>query len=274
MDLKRVAPTLAAMACLGLVAPLGAQAKPDARASGDPVATNPAVVGVPIARTGKALDQAASLIEAGKGASAVAPLRATRRYLIRSYRGAKYLIENAPPPAEDARAARRFKRLARRVVRAARRGGSGGWIRAQASGDPGPILADGPTAVFNVLTSQYEAATTAIGMLPDTKGNLQNRVGTVLRTAVVLRNRVVKLAHAATPPPEEDAAAAQDADDAATFDVVMPGLVLLLNDEIQQIQATLQDGSAASAASVLNTVLSADVTILGRVNLWWPPAED
>jgi len=80
----------------------------------------------------------------------------------------------------------------------------GGWVHARAADDPvGPVIADGPTAVFNVLTSQFNAATAAAGMAPDTKGNLLAKVTTALNTAVVLRNRLMKVVHNAAPPAEE-----------------------------------------------------------------------
>src|SRR3954451_23385771 len=104
----------------GLAALLPAAAT---QAGGGAPPIDPPIVGVPIARTQIALNHAADAVDAGNGAQAVGPLRASRRYLIRSYRGAKYLIANAPPPpAEDASAAT-FRRLARRGIRAMRRGG-------------------------------------------------------------------------------------------------------------------------------------------------------
>lgn len=286
MFVKRTTMALALTAGLAFAAPAGAaDAKPGgplAQSAGDPVPQNPAVVGVPIARTARALDNAAQAIDRGRGATAAGPLRASRRYLIRSYRGARYLITNAPPPpAEDARvsprrfrvSSLRFRRLARRVVRAARQNKQTGWIRAQASGDPvGPLFADAPTAVFNVLTSQYDAATTAVGLLPETKGNLLKRVQATLNTAVILRNRLVQVIHQIAPTPVDDARASQESDDVTTFDVVMPGLGVLLADEIQQIQATMADTSVPAASrDVLGSVLAADQLIQNRVNTWWPP---
>jgi hypothetical protein len=254
-----------------------------ASAGGDAPPLNPSVVGVPIMRTQIAIDNAADAVDSGQGATAAGPLRASRRYLIRSYRGAKFLIENAPPPPpEEAKvSSSRFVRLARRAVRASHRGTVGkSWLRVRASGDgAGPVFADLPTAVFNVLTSQYSAATSAVGMVPDVKGNLLNRVKTTLNTAIVLRNRLVKIVAAAAPPapPEEaKAKASQEEEEGATFDATMPGLAVLLGDEIQQIQATVADASTPAASrTVLNDALAADQQILTRVNTLWPPvAED
>ena len=247
-------------------------------AGGDAPPLNPAIVGVPLKRTAKALDKAADAVDAGKGATAANHLRASRRYLIRSYRGAKYLIANAPPPeAEEASAGARFRRAARRFVRATRSSAAkGSRVRARASQDVAlPVLADAPTAVFNVFTSQYDAATTAIGILPDVTGNLLKRAKVTVNTAVILRNRLVKLVAAAAPPAAEEARAAQEAEEAATFDLVMPGLSILLGDEIQQITATQQDANVPAAArATLADVLAADNLILTRVNTLWPPATE
>jgi hypothetical protein len=259
---------------LAVVVPAAAQA------GGDAPPLNPSVVGVPIQRTDKAVGNAADAIDAGNGAQAIGPLRASRRYLIRSYRGAKVLIANMPPPdAEEAKvSARKYVRLARRYVKASRSrpSSSRGWIRAQASGDgAGPVFADAPTAVFNVFTSQYNAATATVGMLPDVQGNLLNRVKTSLNTAIVLRNRLVKIVAAAAPPAPEEARIAQEAEEATTFDMVMPGVSILLADEIQQMQATAQDTTVPAASrTALTNALAADQQILQRVNTLWPPATE
>jgi hypothetical protein len=282
---------LLALAGAGLALTLPAvtaEAKPTdpaAHAAGSgAAAVDPPIVGIPIARTDRALANAGDAIDAGNGAQAVGPLTASRRYLIRSYKGAKYLIDNAPPapPASDGSASRRtFVRLARRSVRASRGGTNrnGGWIRARSSGNGGggPAFADAPTAVFDVFTSQFNAATAAVGMVPDAKGNLLAKVQTTLNTAVVLRNRLVKIIHAASPPapPAGDGrvhARASGAEGGATFDAVMPGLIVLIDAELQQMQAMAQDTSVPAASqAALTKAIAADKQIEARVNLWWPP---
>ena len=283
MVLKKPILPLALIASLAIAIPAGTAAAEPAEpvahaAGGDAPPLNPSIVGVPIMRTQAALDNAADAVDEGQGATAAGPLRASRKYLIRSYQGAKYLIANMPPPeAEEARvSARKFRRLAHKFIRASRGNASsaGGWIRAQASGDAaGPVFADAPTAVFNVLMSQYSAATTAVGMLPDTTGNLLNRVKTTLNTAIILRNRLVQIVAAAAPPVADEAQAAQD--DVTTFDMVMPGLAILLGDEIQQMQAATQDTTIPAAPrTALSAALAADQQILTRVNTLWPPATE
>jgi hypothetical protein len=284
MVLQRSTLLVMLMAVLAVaVSAATAQASTPANAAGgDPAPLNPSIVGVPILRTDTALGNAADAIDSGNGAAAVGPLKASRRNLLRSYRGAKFLIAHMPPPdAEEARvSSRRFVRLAKRFIRASRRGSGSVWIRAQASDDvAGPVFADTPTAVFNVFTSQYQAATAAAGMAPDTKGNLLNRVKTSLNTAIILRNRLVKIVAAAAPPaPPEDArvhAHASQEEGVTTFDMVMPGVAVLLGDELQQLQSLAEDTSVPAASrAALNDAIAADNVITTRVNALWPPATE
>jgi hypothetical protein len=253
-------------------------------AGGDAPAQNPAIVGVPIQRTQESLSNAADAVDAGDGAGAAGALTASRRYMLRSYAGAKYLIAHPPPaPAEEGSAnPQRFRKLARGFIRASRHGHQLGWIQAHASDDAaGPVIADGVTAVFNVLTSQYSAATTAVGIAPDVKGQLLAKVKTTLNTAIVLRNRLVKVIHQAAPPaPAEDGrvkARASQEEGAPTFDTVMPGLTVLLDDELQQMQAAADDNSIpADSKAILTSAIAADKQIETLINQYWPPtaAED
>ena len=273
---KRTTLPLALAASIALALPAAANA------GGDAPPLNPSVVNVPIQRTQIAIDNAADAIDGGQGATAAGPLRASRRYLIRSYNGAKYLIANQPaPPVDDAKvSSRKYVKLARRFIRASRRGSSSRWISARASQFAGPVFADAATAVFNVFSSQYSAATASVGMLPDVTGNLLNRVKTTTNTAIVLRNRLVKIVAAAAPPaPPEDAKvrarASQEEGEVTTFDLVMPSVSVLLGDEIQQMQATIQDTSVPAASkAVLTNALAADQQIKTRVDTLWPPVVD
>ena len=256
---------------------------PTAHAAGSgPPPVDPAIVGVPIQRTSVALANAADAIDAGNGAQAVGPLTASRRYLLRSYAGAKYLIANAPPPVAEAGSVRAhtFLRLARATVRASHRraAGKGGWIHAHSSGAEatGPAFADAPTAVFDVLTSQYNAATAAVDMSPDTTGTLLSKVKTTLDTAIVLRNRLVKVVAAAAPPaPAEAGSVHAHASQAVPgeFDAVMPGLTVLLDDELQQMTAASQDANTpADVKTMLTSAIAADKQVEALVNQIWPPA--
>jgi hypothetical protein len=172
---------------------------------------------------------------------------------------------------------RKFVTLAKKAVRTShsRAAGKGGWITAHASGGAvGPVFADGPTAVFDVFTSQYGAATGAVGMAPDATGQLLAKVKTTLNTAIVLRNRLVKIIAAAAPPATEASVKAHASGGAVTtFDVVMPGLTVLLDDEMQQMTAASADPSVpAESKAMLATAIAADTQIETLVNQTWPPA--
>jgi hypothetical protein len=284
MAVRRPTRWLALIAGLAFAMPAAAAqastAGPVAHAAGGGApALDPAIVGVPIQRTAAAVSNAADAIDAGDGAGAVGPLTASRRYLLRSYNGAKYLIAHPPPaPAGDGSANRqKFRKLARSFIRASRHGRQGAWIKAHSSGNggAGPAFADGVTAVFDVFTSQYTAATAAIGMAPDTKADLLSKVKTTLNTAIVLRNRLVKVVHAAAPPaPAGDGRVhAHASDGPPTFDVVMPGLIVLLDAELQQMQAAAADASVPSdSKAILTSAIAADKQIESLVNQYWPPA--
>jgi hypothetical protein len=282
---KRTTALLSLAASLALAVPAAvAEARPApplAQAAGSGAAAiDPPIVGVPITRTANALANAADAIDTGNGAQAVGPLTASRRYLLRSYNGAKYLIANAPPPPAEAGSAnpQKFRRLARSFIRASHRGDQQGWIKAHASGNggAGPAFADPPTAVFDVFTSQFNAATAAVGMAPDTKGDLLAKVKATLNTAIVLRNRLVKVIHTAAPPaPAEAGSVHAHASQAVAgeFDAVMPGLTVLLDAELQQMQAAAADTSVPSdAKAILTSAIAADKQIENLVNQYWPPA--
>ncbi len=243
-------------------------------AGGDVPPLTPAILNVPIIRTDKALERAALQIEQGNDVRAGRSLAAVRRYLTRSSNGSRYLIDNPPPVAEEARAtAGRLTRLAHRAVRNAKRHADGGWIRARASGDVvGPTFADTPTAVFSVLTSQYSAVTQTVDMLNDATAAGLNDVTTTLDRALTLRDRLVQFIHTNAPPP--DAEEAQE-EGVPTFDVVMPGLVVLIDDELQQLRAETGDASLPAAAqAAIRDAIRTDRQIENDINTFWPPAAE
>jgi hypothetical protein len=200
----------------------------------------------------------------------------------RTYLAPEYLIANQPPPAADAASVspKKFVKLAKRAIRAARARAASGprRITAVASGGAvGPVFADAPTAVFNVLTSQYSAATAAVAMAPDATGQLLAKVNTTLDTAIILRNRLVQIIHTAAPPVADDARVKAHAaqDDVTTFDMVMPGLTLLIGDELQQMNAASADPAVpAEAKAVLTDAIAADTQVQNLVNTYWPPVVD
>jgi hypothetical protein len=112
-------------------------------------------------------------------------------------------------------------------------------------------------------------------MAPDVKGNLLKRVQTTLNTAVILRNRLVKFVHTNAPPPpvEEGRVRARTADAPADpYGAMMLGLNVLIDAELQQLQATADDTSIPQASrDSLTKAIAADKQIEGLVNQYWPP---
>jgi hypothetical protein len=112
-------------------------------------------------------------------------------------------------------------------------------------------------------------------MYPDTTGALQAKVKLVLNTSIILRNRLVKAAHAAEPPPAAAGRVSAHSSGAApvagSYAPVMPGLIVLLDDEIQQMTAALPSATAGEKTDLQNAI-AADQKIETLVNTWWPPA--
>jgi hypothetical protein len=55
----------------------------------------------------------------------------------------------------------------------------------------------------------------------------------------------------------------------------MPGLTVLLDDELQQLQGMAADSSVPSdSKAILTSAIAADKQIEALVNQYWPPAVD
>jgi hypothetical protein len=88
----------------------------------------------------------------------------------------------------------------------------------------------------------------------------------------------VKVIHAAAPPapPAGDSGVHAHSSGAepvgGTFDAVMPGVIVLISAEMQQMQATRDDTSVPAASrAALSNIIAADFQIAFLVNQWWPP---
>ena len=132
------------------------------------------------------------------------------------------------------------------------------------------------TAVFSVVCTRESSVPCTSGSIPTAAVAALNWLVKTSKTAVVLRNRLVKIIHAAEPPaPVGDGrvhARASGAPVAATFGSVMPGLTVLLDAELQQMKATQQDTSVPSASrAALSKAIAADTQIEALVNQYWPP---
>ena len=116
-------------------------------------------------------------------------------------------------------------------------------------------------------------------MAPDTKGELLAKVKTLAqhgdRPAQPAREGRARGRARPRPPRKAGAHAhASQEEGAATFDAVMPGLTVLLDDELQQMQAAASQDARCppTPRPILTSAIAADQQIETLVNQYWPPA--
>ncbi len=227
----------------------------------------PSIVNRRLVRGEKALDRATDYVDRDKPDKAVTSLLNARRNMYAAWRGAKYVIDHAPPPPPVESGSVRGSRGAVHM--------SGGAV--------GPALASPPETAVAVLGLQHDVATTAFGLIDGAKGTLLAAVNTTIFAALNRRDQAIAYIHQVAPPAppvesgslrvkRQGSVRASGAPVAATFDTVMPGIVPDLDDELQQIEAQ-QDGGAVvpTGKKILNSA-ELQVTRTERtVNQYWPP---
>jgi len=247
---------LAVLAATLVVAPTATAApatQPVAEAAGGDVGVlmYPALVNVPFLRARGALARAVEYADDAQPDKAVAQLLVVRLQLKKAWSGEKYLIDHAPPPAPDDVA---FE--------------SG----APVSASPFASAEDSGAELFNLY---HEVATTSSGMIDTAKGTLQGTLSTTIFAALNQRDAAIAYIHtnAPPPPPGDLRADASGAPVAAGWSGVMPGVAALVDDEIQQQDATLAVKTLSSGARrVLRAAELQDTKTLRTINEWWPPA--
>ena len=166
-----------------------------------------------------------------------------RRQLAAAWRGAKYYVENPPPPvAEDAQEA-----------------------------DDAPIVADPPTAAFAVFES-YHAVAATIGQLVDgARVPVLNSMSTTLFWTLDARDKAIAAARTFDPPVDPEGEEPEG--EAATFATVMPGTVAHFDDEIQQLKGLQADAKdlRPGGARILRLALAQTLLSQNTVNTAWPP---
>jgi hypothetical protein len=221
-------------------------APPVAHASGGDVGppVYPSIVDVRLVRAQAALGAATSA--ADQGQSAVVALNAARSNMKRAWTAAKYVIETAPPPVAES-------------------GGTGGGVS---------VFASPEETGFAVLNLHHEVITTAIGLIDTADATLLPNVRTTIRAALNARDAAIAYIHsiAPPPPPPEDASASGDLVGTG-WDTLMPTLIPLLDDEIQQLKGTLATTPTLSVSSkaFLRSARLAEVDTRDTVNQFWPP---
>jgi hypothetical protein len=255
---------VSALFTVGLIATLPAAAiaapagKPIAHKAGSGAAPIlPSIVRVRIARGEKALERAGDYVDQDQPNSAVASLLNARRNMYAAWRGAKYLVEHAPPPPPPA--GYRTK-------------------KAKASGAPvaGTTYATPEETAMAVLGFQHTVATASYGLLDGAKGVLRDSVSTTMFAALNARDQAIEWIHNRPAPPPPAAyrtkAHASGAPVATGFDTLMPNIIPDLEDEITQIEGVLDGGAVTTGEKrILN---QADVQVIKterKVNTYWPP---
>jgi hypothetical protein len=258
-------------------------ADPAAHASGGGGGTPPplpALVRTRVVRTENALERLTESVDDGDAVQAAKTAKVIRRQLSAAWRGTKYYIKNAPPPpppADDARvhvndAARvHVKDLAPRV-RARITGG------APAAG----TIADPPTTAIGVFQLQDDVISTIVELTDGARVPLLDAMSTTLFYTLDKRDAAVEDVHTLAPPappPADDARvharahASGGAVAGGTFDAVMPQVVGMIDDELQQIDGLQSDATdlRPGAKKILRAAEAQALITQRQVNTYWPP---
>jgi hypothetical protein len=279
---KEVRPLLSLRAALPFVVVIGLIATPTASAEsangdghkvhasggGATALTYPSIVNSRLVRGEKTLERAGDYVDRDQPDKAITSLLNARRNMYAAWRGAKYVIDHAPPPAPvESGSVRR--------VRSGSVHKSGGAV--------GPALATPPDTAFAVLSYQHDVATTAFGMIDGAKGTLLKAVNTTIFAALNRRDQAIDYIHKVAPPAppvesgslrakREDAVHKSGGAVATTFDTVMPGLIPQFDDELQQIGAQVDGGAVVpTGKKILNDAQAQVTKTEATVNQYWPP---
>jgi hypothetical protein len=219
----------------------------------------PTAVRVRIKRGENALDHAADYVDRDMPDKATASLKNARRNMYAAWRGAVYIVENAPPPPPPAEG----KAVAHT---------SGGAV-------PGASPYAGPEATaVAVLGYQHDVVGASFGLLDGAKGALRDQVSTTLFAALDRRDSAIAYIHSRPVPPPPPAgkvvahsAGAPVATD--TFGALMPGIVPDLDDELLQSRELTKGGALTSGEKKI-VLLARDQIgqTESNVNAFFPPA--
>ncbi len=284
MHLIRRAVPLALTVGLIAAVPGAAEAAPGARGpvahaaggnAGAPI--YPGLVGTRLIRTQKALDRAVNYADDDQADKAISALYAARLQVKLAWRGAKYQIENAPPPApgDGLRAARIPIRVPAHRARKSRKSHKS-RVRAHKSGGAvAGAIADQYTTAGGVLAMQHTVAQTAIGLIDTAHGKLRDSLSRTLFTALDQRDAAVAYIHSIdTPaPPGDGLAHTSGAPVGGTWGTVMPPVSGQIDDEISQIDGVIALSSTLGAGirRILQDGEFQAVKTQRTINQYWPP---
>jgi hypothetical protein len=231
---------------LGLITAGAALAGGDA---GPPV--YPSAVNVRLVRTEAALERAVEYVDTAQPDKAVAQLSIARSQMRKAWTGAKFVIDNAPPPV------------------------AGDGAVGHASGAPvgGSPYADQYATAFAVLSLQHDVVTTAAGLVDQAKSTLLSGLSTTIFAALNSRDSAIAYIKSKDVPPAGAGRVARSSD--APVDpwaTAMANVPFQLDDELQQMDVVLASISSTSgAAKVLRAAELQDTKTERTVNQYWPP---
>jgi hypothetical protein len=242
-----------AVAAIGLVAAAPAAAGPPAHIAGGDAGPllYPSIVNVRLVRTEAALGRAVEFVDTAQAVQAVAQLSVARTQLRRAWIGAKYVIDNAPPPvAADGAVGR----------------SSGAPI---AGASP---YADQYATALAVLSLQHDVAATAFGLIEGANTALLASLSTTIFTALNGRDTAIAYFHSKDTTAPAGAARTTGAPIAAGWGSVMPQAAPLLDDELQQINGMQTGTISLGVGRVLRAAELQDLKTQRTITQFWPPA--
>jgi hypothetical protein len=234
----------------------------------------PSLVQTKLVRAQANLDRAAKYADQGLPDKAITALTAGRNNLSKAWKGAKYVIQTAPPPVADDAAF--HKRMFLKSGRIRIYKGHGRRVhKADVVPPAGALPATMYDTAFAVLSLQHYAATTTVGLIDDSSGTTLTAVRSTLARSVNDRDAAIAYIHSIDPgPPADDARVrAHSADDVvADWSTTMPNAIPQLDDEIQQAEGTLDAGGLTGAqTSILQGADFRAIKTDRTLNLYWPP---
>jgi len=214
---------------------------------GDAPPPFPSIVNTRLVRAEAALGRSTADYDENQPAQAVVPIGAALSNTTKAWGAEKYIIKTTPPPP---------------AAGAAEDGTGGGATAYAGPEDTG----------FAILSAQHDVLTTSVGMIETTNAALQKSLLSTISSAASAMKTEVTYIHSIAPPPAADGVQADGTGAGSTWATVMPNLVPVLQDEIQQLAGRQALNKFPSAvASALSSARLKVTDTLNQLNTWWPP---
>ena len=235
----------------------------------------PSLIQTRIDRAENALERLTQKVDDQDSAGVVRVSKVIRRQTAAAWRGAKYYLKTAPPPAPEDLAMK-----------------SASKQRSLLQDDAaGPVIADPYLSAVVVFGLVHDVAAQSIELTDGAHGNTLAGVSKTLFWSLDKRDAMVKDAQAFEPVvAPEDAAAARklrailsskggarklmDDPVGGSFAVLMPVITAGLDDELQHIEGLRADATDLNARgkSILRQALTQILLTQRSINAIWPPA--